>query len=94
MPEGGAFAVGAGTPTIPGVVLTGNIAVWIYDFLVAEQEVERRSFASDVVSQDTLLAAAVGYVELLRAEELHKIAEQTRDDAREVARLTANYAHG
>jgi len=87
----GAFAVGAGTPNIPGVVLTGNIAVWIYDFLVAEQEVDRRSFVSDTVAQDTLLAAAVGYVELLRAEELHKIAEQTRDDAREVARLTANY---
>jgi outer membrane protein TolC len=88
----GAFAVGGGTVNIPGVVLTGNVAVWIYDFLVAEQEVDRRSFVSDTVAQDTLLAAAVGYVELLRAEELHKIAEQTRDDAREVARLTANYA--
>jgi outer membrane protein TolC len=88
----GAFAVGGGTVNIPGVVLTGNVAVWNYDFLVAEQEVDRRSFVSDTVAQDTLLAAAVGYVELLRAEELHKIAEQTRDDAREVARLTANYA--
>ena len=88
----GAFAVGAGTPNIPGVVLTGNVAVWVYDYLVAEQEVDRRSFASDAVVQDRLLAAAVGYVELLRAEELHKIAEQTRDDAKEVARLTANYA--
>jgi outer membrane protein TolC len=88
----GAFAIGGGTVNIPGVVLTGNVAVWIYDFLVAEQEVDRRSFVSDTVAQDTLLAAAVGYVELLRAEELHKIAEQTRDDAREVARLTANYA--
>jgi outer membrane protein TolC len=88
----GAFAVGAGTPNVPGVVLTGNVAVWIYDFLVAAQEVDRRGFVSDTVAQDTLLAAAVGYVELLRAEELHKIAEQIRDDAREVARLTANYA--
>jgi outer membrane protein TolC len=88
----GAFAVGGGTVNIPGVMLTGNVAVWIYDFLVAEQEVARRGFVSDTVSQDTLLAAAVGYVELLRAEELYKIALQTRDDAREVARLTANYA--
>jgi outer membrane protein TolC len=88
----GAFAVGGGTVNIPGVVLTGNVAVWIYDFLVAEQEVDRRGFVSDTVAQDTLLAAAVGYVELLRAEELHKVAEQIRDDAREVARLTADYS--
>ncbi len=88
----GAFAVGAGTPNIPGVVLTGSVAVWTFDYLVASQEVDRRGFASDAVKQDFLLAAAVGYVELLRAEELHKIAEQTRDDAREVARLTADYA--
>jgi outer membrane protein TolC len=88
----GAFAVGGGTVNIPGVVLTGNVAVWIYDYLVASQEVNRRSFFGDSVVQDKLLAAAVGYVELLRAEEQHKIAQQTRDDAREVARLTANYA--
>jgi outer membrane protein TolC len=88
----GAFAVGGGTVNVPGVVLTGNVAVWIYDYLVAAQEVERRGFASDAVMQDTLLAAAVGYIELLRAEEQHKIAEQTRDDAREVARLTENYS--
>jgi outer membrane protein TolC len=88
----GAFAVGGGTVNVPGVVLTGNVAVWIYDFLVAEQEVHRRNFVSDTISQDTLLAAAVAYIELLRAEELYKVAEQTRDDAREVARLTGNYA--
>ena len=33
----GAFAVGGGTVNIPGVVLTGNVAVWIYDYLVAAQ---------------------------------------------------------
>jgi outer membrane protein TolC len=88
----GAFAVGGGTVNIPGVVLTGNLAGWIYDFLVAEQEVDRRTFSGDSVVQDKLLAAAVGYVELLRAEEQQKVAEQTCDDAREVARLTANYA--
>ena len=38
----GAFAVGGGTVNIPGVVLTGNVAVMTYDYLVARQEVERR----------------------------------------------------
>jgi len=88
----GAFAVGGGTVNIPGVVLTGNVALWVYDYLVAAQEVDRRTFLADSVVQDRLLTAAVGYVELLRAEEQQKVAEQTRDDAREVARLTANYA--
>jgi outer membrane protein TolC len=88
----GAFAVGGGTVNVPGVVLTGKVAVWIYDFLVAAEEVDRRSFARDAVAQDALLATAVAYVELLRAEEQHKIALQTRDDAREVARLTENYS--
>ncbi len=88
----GAFAVGGGSVNIPGVVLTGNVAVMTYDYLVARQEVERRRFVEGTVTQDTLLDAATGYLELLRAEELQKVAEQTRDDAREVARLTANYA--
>jgi outer membrane protein TolC len=88
----GAFAVGSASPNVPGLVLTGNVAVAVYDYLVARQEVERRGFVGSTVSQDTLLAAAVAYIELLRAEELHKVAEQTRDDAGEVARLTANYA--
>jgi outer membrane protein TolC len=88
----GAFAVGGGTVNIPGVVLTGNTAVMTYDVLVAGQEVDRRGFASDAVRQDRLLDAAVAYIELLRSEELHKIALLTRDDARELARLTANYA--
>jgi outer membrane protein TolC len=88
----GAFAVGGGTVNVPGVVLTGNVAVMTYDYLVASQEVHRRGFAADAVVQDRLLAAAVGYLELLRAEEQQKIAVETRDNAREVARLTANYS--
>jgi outer membrane protein TolC len=88
----GAFAVGGGTVNVPGVVLTGNLAAMTYDYLVAAQDVHRRGFAADAVVQDRLLAAAVGYLELLRAEEQQKIAIQTREDAREVARLTDNYA--
>ena len=36
----GAFAVGGGSVNIPGVVLTGNVAVMTYDYLVARQEVD------------------------------------------------------
>jgi len=87
----GAFAVGGTTVRIPGVVLTGNVSNLIYGYLISRQEVNRRAFASQVVSQDTLLAVALAYIELVRAEGQHRIAILTRDDARELARLTAAY---
>jgi len=87
----GALAVGGSTVRIPGVVLTGKVSDVIYAFLISRQEVDRRAFESQVVSQDTLLAVALGYIELVRAEGQYRVAVLTRDDAREVARLTAAY---
>jgi outer membrane protein TolC len=85
----GAFATGTGTVTIPGVVLTGIVSDAIFNFLISRQEINRRQFESAAVSQDTLLDVASAYIELVRAEGLHAVARLTRDDAREVARLTA-----
>jgi outer membrane protein TolC len=87
----GALAVGGSTVRIPGVVLTGNVSEAVYGYLISRQEVARRDFASQAVSQDTLLAVALAYVELVRAEGQYRVAVLTRDDAREVARLTAAY---
>ena len=39
-----------------------------------------------------LLRVADGYMELLRAEGRRAVAVQTREEAREVARITANFA--
>jgi outer membrane protein TolC len=87
----GALAVSGGTVQIPGVVLTGNVATMIFTYLVSHQEVNRRMFASSAVSQDQMLEVALAYVELLRAEGQYAVAQLTRDDARELARLTAAY---
>ncbi len=87
----GAWAVGGGTVQIPGVVLTGNVSQTVFNFLISRQEVNRRGFERATVSQDTLLAVALGYIELVRAEGQHAVALLTRDDARELARLTAAY---
>src|SRR4051794_2147528 len=87
----GAYAVGAGTVTIPGIVWSGNISEAIFGALVARQVVREREFASLAVRNDVLLRVAVAYMELLRAEGRRAIALQTRDEAREVARLTAAY---
>jgi outer membrane protein TolC len=87
----GAWAVGGGTVQIPGVVLTGNVSQAVFNYLISRQEVNRRGFESATVSQDALLAVALGYIELVRAEGQHAVALLTRDDARELARLTAAY---
>jgi outer membrane protein TolC len=88
----GANAIAAGTVNIPGVVLSGNIAVGIYGYLTSRQVVAQREFASVAVRNQAFLATALAYSELLRAEGHRAVALQVRDDARKVAQLTAAYA--
>jgi outer membrane protein TolC len=88
----GANAVGAGTVTIPGVVLSGNLSEGIFAALVSRQVVRQREFAGAAIRNDVLLRVATGYLELLRAEGRLALAVQIREEAREVARVTANYA--
>ena len=88
----GAYAVGAGTVNIPGVVLAGNVSDNIFAALVTRQIVRQRRFASDAVRNDVLLRVTGSYLELLRAEGRRSLALRSRDEAREVARITANYA--
>jgi outer membrane protein TolC len=88
----GANAVGGGTVNIPGVVLHGNISEGIFANLVARQVVPQRSFASAAVRNDVLLRVATAYLELLRAEGHVAVSTKSREEAREVARVTANYA--
>lgn len=88
----GANAIAAGTVNIPGVVWNTNISSAAFAFLMSRQLVRERQFESVATRNDTLLEVAVAYLDLLRFEEARAIAAQIRDDAREVARLTANYA--
>jgi outer membrane protein TolC len=88
----GANAVGAGTVNIPGVVWDGNVSEVIYGRLIARQVVREREFGSVAVRNDVLLRVADGYMELLRAEGRRAIALQTREEARQVARITATFA--
>lgn len=88
----GANAVGAGTVNIPGVVIQGNLAGVTLRYLAARQVVQQRQAGVAAQQNQTLLAVCVGYTELLRAEGRLAIARQARAEAREVARLTAEYA--
>ena len=88
----GANAVAAGTVNIPGVFLGGNIARGIFGYLSTRQVVVQREFASIAVRNQVFLQVALAYSELIRAEGLRAISLQARDEAGEVARLTADYA--
>jgi outer membrane protein TolC len=88
----GASAVGAGTVQIPGLVLHGNVAEGVFAALIARQVVRQREFASEAIRNEVLLRVAIAYLELLRAEGHVAVAGKSREEAREVARVTANYA--
>jgi outer membrane protein TolC len=88
----GANAVAAGTVNIPGIVLSGNVAQGVFAFLASRQLLRERAFASIAVRNQTLLSVATAYTELLRAEGHRAVAGQARDEAKEIARLTAHYA--
>ena len=88
----GANAVGGGTVNVPGVVWNGNLSRTLYGALIARQLVQAREFGSDAVRNEMLLRVALAYLELLRAEGRRALAVQIRAEAREVARVTVNYA--
>ena len=88
----GAFAVAAGTVSIPGIRLAGNVAEGLYRYLATRQVVRQREFNNAAATNNTLLRVATEYCELIRAEAKRAIAEQIRDQADEVARITATYA--
>jgi outer membrane protein TolC len=87
----GAGAVSAGTVTIPGIVWSANVAdVW-YGALISKQLVRQRRFESEAVRNATLLQVASAYLDLLRGAGRLAVATQVREDAAEMARVTANF---
>ncbi len=88
----GSNAVAAGTVSIPGVYYFGNPGVGIYGYLASRQVVRQRESQSIAIRNQMLLQVGVGYSELLRAEGLRAARIQARDEAREIARVTAEFA--
>jgi outer membrane protein TolC len=88
----GSAAVGAGTVNIPGLVWSGNVSDTYFGILASRQLVRRRQFENAAARNDILLYVAVAFVELLRAEGHLAVARRTRDEAHEVARVTAAFA--
>ena len=88
----GANAIAAGSVNIPGVMWNQNLSQGVFTYLVARQTVRQQQFTSQAIRNQVLLRVSLAYVELLRATGRRAIAIRIRDDAAEVARLTAIYA--
>lgn len=88
----GTGAVAAGTVSIPGVVLEGNVAVGVFGYLTSRQVVAQQRFATEATRNQTFLQTTLAYSELLRAEGRRAVALQVRNEAARVAKLTKSYA--
>lgn len=88
----GAGAVGAGTVNVPGVSFSVNISDAWHTALIRKQIVRQRAFESEAVRNEMLLRVASAYLDLLRAAGRKAIALEIRENAAEVARVTANFA--
>jgi outer membrane protein TolC len=88
----GAIAIGAGSVNIPGIGWNLNLSDTIYRALISRQFVEQQRFANRAVENQVLGQVANAYTNLLWAEGKRALAIVNRADAREVARLTAQYA--
>jgi outer membrane protein TolC len=85
----GTSAVGAGTVQIPGLQYNLNVSETLFNYLVSRQITNQSRFERQAVDNNVLLAVAVAYAELLRTTGARSLAILTRNDAGEVARLTA-----
>jgi outer membrane protein TolC len=89
----GVGAVGAGTTPVPGVVAQFHARDAIFQPKIADHVAAARSHAIDAAVNDTLLDGALAYLELLRAEQLRAVANETEQHARELAKLTETFAN-
>jgi outer membrane protein TolC len=88
----GAQAVGSGTVQIPGLSYNLNVSEALYGYFVTRQNTRQARFERVAVDNNVLRDVALAYTNLLRMSALRSLAVLARNDAGEIARLTANYA--
>ncbi len=88
----GANAVGAGSPTVPGVFASFHLADAIHQPKIAEHAAASRQYSASVTEQDVMLQTATAYLDLLRANQELAIARDIEQLANKLAELTKAYA--
>jgi outer membrane protein TolC len=88
----GAYALGAGSPSIPGVYALVNTSDAIFQRRITEFALEAREYQATAVTNDQLLDTALAYLTLLDAWQRKAIADETLQHGEQLAELTANFA--
>lgn len=88
----GSRAVGANSPAVPGLYANFHLADAIFQPLIAQRTLAARQYAASATTNDLLLQAALAHLELVQAVEQKRIAEETRDELKQLADLTASFA--
>jgi outer membrane protein TolC len=88
----GAYAIAAGTVSIPGVGWNLHLSDTIFKALIARQYVAQTRFASRAVENEMLRRVAVAYTDLLAAQGRRALARLSRKEAKDVYDLSAIWA--
>jgi outer membrane protein TolC len=88
----GVQAVGAGTPAVPGVAAVFHTSDAFFQPKIAAHVASARDALVEATTNDTMLATALAYLDLLRTTQRLRIAEETRANAEKLTELTASFA--
>ncbi len=88
----GTFAVGAGTPMVPGLAMKFHLKEALFEPHIAGQATAAQQQAATAVTNKTLLEVAVAYLEFLDAVQEEAIAKETSENAKQLAKLTTAFA--
>lgn len=84
--------VGGGAVGVPGVWMQFHMADAVYQPQIAEQTTAARRSAARTTRNDTLLAVALAYLQLLQRVQEQAIAVETLENASQLAYLCQDYA--
>ncbi len=88
----GTRAIGAGSPATPGLIAEFHTTDAVFQPKITGLNASARDAAAEATTNDTLLATALAYLDLLRTAQQLRIAEETRANAQKLADLTATFA--
>jgi len=88
----GARSVGTGSPAVPGLVAEFHFTDAVFLPRIANRAALARHEATQATTHDLLLEAALAYLGLLEASQGRVIAEETLENAQQLADLTAAFA--
>ncbi|WP_010587826.1 TolC family protein [Schlesneria paludicola] len=89
----GANAVGAGSPTIPGLLAQFHLADAVFQPRIAQQTASARNAGAQAATNDALLQTALAYLTLLRSAQELAVAIDIEQKAKELERVTGEFAH-